>query len=145
MSAEGLTEAGIAEIDDVDQGLAEDRGVLSGESFAVVAQRGGGQLSGKLCRDFIIGVVCEGAPEAERVLCGIVEVDIDLAYDGVITAMEWGVEAISAEVQSAVFAVGRAVAARILIEHGEDICVGTEMLRIDIGNILRAQRVRSAA
>ena len=57
------------------------------EALAVVAQRGGGRLAGKLRQNLIVGVVGQRAAQAERVLAGGIDVEIDLAHDGAIVAM----------------------------------------------------------
>ncbi len=83
----------------------------AGESFAVVAQGRCWRLAGELCRNLVVGIAGEGAAEADRVLSSTVDVQINLANQGMIAAMKGSVEAVAAEVQSAVLAVRGAIAA----------------------------------
>ena len=60
------------------------------------------------------------AAEAEGVLPRPIDVKVDLSDDGVIAAMDGRVEAVATEVESPIFTIRRAVAARILLKHRKD-------------------------
>lgn len=120
LSAKGLAEARIPEVHDIDQTRTEDSGILRGESLTIVAQGGSRQLSWELSRNLIVGVAGEGAAQADGVLAGTIDMEIDLADQSVIAAMDRRVEAVATEVQPTVFPVPRTVPARILLEYGED-------------------------
>lgn len=53
-------------------------------------------------------------------LSGAVDVKVNFADQGVIAAMDGGVEAVATEVESTIFAVRGTVAARILLENAQD-------------------------
>ena len=57
LTGEGLAEARVSKVHNINEARVEDGGVLRGESFAVVAKRGGRRLSGKLRGDLVVGVV----------------------------------------------------------------------------------------
>src|SRR5258708_15743654 len=87
LSRKRLAESGVAEVEDIDDAGAQNRGVLRGESLAVVAQRRGRWLPGKLRGDLIVSVARESAAGANRVLSSAIQVQIDLSNQCVIAAM----------------------------------------------------------
>lgn len=77
MTSEGLSEARISKVHDVDETRSEDCSVLRSEPFAVVAKSGRWGLSRELRRDLIVRIAGEGAAHVDGVLTGTVDVEID--------------------------------------------------------------------
>ena len=105
-----LAEARVSEIENVDQIRSQDRRVLRGNALAVVSQRRGGLLSGKLRQNLIVGIVGQRAANAHGVLAGGIDMEIDLAHDRPVVAMAGRVEAEAAEVEPAVLAESGVIA-----------------------------------